>query len=105
MNRDIYILKSEILQAVAQPTRLKILEFLRSGEKCVCEIFPAIDEEQSNVSRHLAVLRKSGVVACRKAGQSIYYKVKDENVFRIIDLITELLKKFHTEKEELISKL
>ena len=45
--------RAEILKALGQPTRLKIIDFLRDGERCVCEIFPAIGEEQSNTSRHL----------------------------------------------------
>jgi ArsR family transcriptional regulator len=47
-------LKADLLKPLGQPTRLKILELLAEGERCVCEIFPAIQEEQSNVSRRLA---------------------------------------------------
>lgn len=101
---NIYTLKAEILQAIAQPTRLKILEYLRDGEKCVCELFPAIGEQQSNVSRHLAILRKYGILMSRKERQSIYYRVRDENIFKIIDLTKEILRKFYLEKGRLIHK-
>jgi DNA-binding transcriptional ArsR family regulator len=52
---------AEVLKAIAQPTHLKIIELLRDGEHCVCEIFPAIVHEQSNISRHLQTMLKSGV--------------------------------------------
>lgn len=105
MKKAILNLKAEALQAIAQPTRLKILGCLRGGERCVCEIFPAIDEEQSNVSRHLAVLRKAGLVTCWKEGPKVIYKVKSEEVFKIIDGISNIIRVQHKEKEALIKQL
>jgi len=77
---------ANILKAIAQPTRMKIIDFLRDGEKCVCEIFPAIDQEQSNTSRHLNYMKNHGVLACRKDGVKIYYAVKHPEVFKIAEL-------------------
>ena len=79
-----------LLKAIAQPTRLKIIEFLRDGEKCVCEIFPAIDQEQSNTSRHLNYMQSHGILARRKDGVKIYYNVKHPEVFQIADLAGNL---------------
>jgi DNA-binding transcriptional ArsR family regulator len=45
---ELTVARAEILKVIAQPTRMKIIDFLRDGEQCVCEIFPAIAEEQSN---------------------------------------------------------
>lgn len=98
-------LKAEALQAIAQPTRLKILECLRGGERCVCEIFPAIDEEQSNVSRHLAVLRKAGLVTSWKEGPKVIYKVKSPEIFKIIDAIGSIIKAQYKESEALVKQL
>ncbi len=55
MEEKVLELKADILKALAQPTRLKILELLRDGEKCICEIVPAINGEQSNISRHISL--------------------------------------------------
>ena len=77
--------KAEILKALGQPTRLRIMEYLRDGERCVCEIFPAIGGQQSNISRHLAVLKQAGLVADRRVGVSIFYRVKDPAIFKILD--------------------
>lgn len=77
--------KAEILKALGQPTRLRIMEYLRDGERCVCEIFPAIGGQQSNVSRHLAVLKQAGLVADRRVGVSIFYRVKDPAILKVLD--------------------
>ena len=84
--------QAEILRAIAQETRLSILELLRNGERCVCEIFPAINQEQSNVSRHLNMMQKAGILARRKDGLRIYYAVKHPEVLAIIDLAAVVLK-------------
>ena len=83
---------ADILKAIAQPTRLKIIDFLCDGERCVCEIFPAIDHEQSNTSRHLNYMQNHGILARRKDGVKIYYAVKHTEVFQIADLATEIMK-------------
>jgi ArsR family transcriptional regulator len=77
--------KAKILKALGQPTRLRIMEYLRDGERCVCEIFPAIGGQQSNVSRHLAVLKQAGLVSDRREGVSIFYRVKDHAIFKVLD--------------------
>ena len=83
--------RAEILKALGQPTRLKIIDFLRSGERCVCEIFPAIDEEQSNTSRHLNLMVSSGILFRRKEGVKIFYAVKHSEIFEIADLATHIM--------------
>ncbi|MEI6705167.1 MAG: metalloregulator ArsR/SmtB family transcription factor [Deltaproteobacteria bacterium] len=84
-------LRAEILKALGQPTRLKIIDFLRDGERCVCEIFPAISEEQSNTSRHLNMMVSSGILKRRKEGVKIFYAVKHPEIFEIVDLATLIM--------------
>ncbi len=83
---------ADVLKSLAQPTRLKILDFLRAGERCVCEIFPAIDEEQSNTSRHLNHMQTHGILSRRKDGVKIFYAVKHPEVFEIVDLTAAIVK-------------
>jgi len=85
-------LKSEVLKALAQPTRLKILELLRSGERCICEIVPAINGEQSNISRHISVMQKSNLITTRKDGVKVMVKVRDPRIFEILDTVGLFLK-------------
>ncbi|MDD2367192.1 MAG: metalloregulator ArsR/SmtB family transcription factor [Desulfuromonadaceae bacterium] len=84
---------ADALKALAQPTRLKIIDFLRGGERCVCEIFPSIDEEQSNTSRHLNQMQTHGILSRRKDGVKIYYAIKHPEVFEIIDLASAIVKR------------
>jgi DNA-binding transcriptional ArsR family regulator len=105
MEERVLELKAEILKALAQPTRLKILEFLRGGERCICEIVPAINGEQSNISRHISLMQKSHLVTTRKDGVKVMVKVSDPRVFEILDSISLLLKKQIIETGKLVQQL
>jgi ArsR family transcriptional regulator len=104
MEERILELKAEVLKVLAQPTRLKILELLRNGEKCICEIVPAINGEQSNISRHISLMQKSQLVTTRKDGVKVMVKVKDPKIFEILDSVSLLLKKQIQETGKLIQK-
>lgn len=99
---EVTLYKAEILKALAQPTRLKIVEFLRDGERCVCEIFPAIGEEQSNTSRHLNLMLTSGILSKRKDGLKIYYAIKHPQVLEILDLVSEIFTHDATSRHKLL---
>jgi ArsR family transcriptional regulator len=105
MEERVLELKAEILKALAQPTRLKILELLRNGEKCICEIVPALNGEQSNVSRHISLLQKSHLVTTRKEGVKVMVKVKGPEIFKILDQVGLLLKHRVREQNLLLSSL
>ncbi len=105
MGDELLDLKANVLKALGQPTRLKILELLRNGERCVCEIFPAIKEEQSNVSRHLALMKAAGILASRKQGQMVHYRVRDPQVFKLLDGVSALLKSHVNEHKALARQL
>ncbi len=83
---------ADILKSLAHPTRLKILELLREGERCVCEIVPDMGTDQPNVSRHLSLLTKEGILSRRKEGLKVFYRVSNYRVFQILDLTKEILK-------------
>ena len=85
-------LKAEVLKALAQPTRLKILEFLRGGERCICEIIPAVGGEQSNISRHISLMQKGRLVTTRKDGVKVMVKVTDPKIFAILDQVSVFLR-------------
>ena len=78
-------LKADLLKALGQPTRLKILELLVDGERCVCEIFPAIHGEQSNTSKHLSFLRSHGIVVAERRGMRVFYRLADQRIVRLLD--------------------
>ena len=65
----------QLFKACADPTRLRLLHLLRDGERCVCELVAAVDEPQPKISRHLAYLRRAGLVAARKKGLWVHYRL------------------------------
>lgn len=68
-----------LFKALADTTRLRMLMLLvMEGELCVCELTHALDEIQPKISRHLALLRESGVVLDRRQGQWIYYRINPD---------------------------
>jgi ArsR family transcriptional regulator len=105
MEKRVLELKAEVLKALAQPTRLQILEYLRGGEKCICEIIPAIGGEQSNISRHISLMQKSHLVTTRKDGVKVMVKVSDPKIFHILDQVSVLLKSRMSEHHQLLRSL
>lgn len=95
---------ADILKAMAQPTRLKIIELLRDGEHCVCEIFPAIGHEQSNTSRHLQMMLKNGILNQRKEGLKIYYSLRHPEVLEMIRLAERVVLREAERTAALLSK-
>jgi len=83
--------KAQLLRVVAHPTRLKIIERLpaEGGPLCVSDLEPDLGVPQPNVSQHLAVLRKAGVVDFYVEGRLRCYFVKDARVARLLDLLDE----------------
>jgi ArsR family transcriptional regulator len=72
--KDLEVL-TDVYAALADPTRLRILALLRDGEICVCHIHASLDVPQPTASRHLAYLRKSGLVDARRAGIWMHYRL------------------------------
>jgi DNA-binding transcriptional ArsR family regulator len=75
---------AEAFSTLADPTRLRILEVLRAGEKPVNELVAAVDIHQSGVSRHLRILQEAGFVTVRPEGPQRFYALRPER-FREID--------------------
>lgn len=73
--------------ALAVPTRLRLMSELREGERNVGELTSATGLTQANVSKHLAVLASNGLVCREPQGTSVYYRIADERVFTLCDLV------------------
>ena len=81
---------SELLKALSNPIRLKILCSLVESEKSVGQIADAIDVRENNVSQHLALLRKDRMVRTRRDGQTIYYSIDDPAAQQVIARLHDL---------------
>lgn len=74
-------------QALSEPTRLKILNFLRQGERNVGELAQLCGSTTANVSRHLTLLTTHGLVMRESRGTSVFYRIADESVYALCDLV------------------
>jgi ArsR family transcriptional regulator, arsenate/arsenite/antimonite-responsive transcriptional repressor len=83
-------LRVKILNAISDPTRLEILEYLSKGEKCVCEIIPAFHRSQSAISKHLNILYEAGIVDRRIEGRRTIYRITDPQMLDIIKAVDTL---------------
>jgi ArsR family transcriptional regulator len=84
-------LKAEVLKALAHPTRLLIVESLAKGERCVCELNELFDADHSTVSKHLAILKQTGLVSDRKDGLKVYYKLECPCILNFIKCIADVI--------------
>ena len=91
MNEDMDGLCCEVYKALAHPARVKIIDLLREGERCVCELAPLVGVSDSNLSQHLGLLRKSGLVATRREGHSIYYRIGSPAVLELSEKVREVV--------------
>jgi DNA-binding transcriptional ArsR family regulator len=74
-------------QTLSEPTRLQILNYLREGERNVGELAQLCGYTAANVSRHLAMLTKHGMVARESRGTSVYYRIADDQIYALCDLV------------------
>ncbi len=77
----------EFFKALGDPTRLKILECIKNGEKCICEIIPYAGKSQPCVSQHLKVMKHAGIIDERKDGTRIMIKASNKDIFNIINRV------------------
>jgi DNA-binding transcriptional ArsR family regulator len=84
---DLVELVADRFRALAEPTRIKLLERLRDGEASVLELTALVGTTQQNVSKHLNLLQNAGIVARRKQGNYAYYRVVDETVYALCETV------------------
>ena len=89
--------KAEFFQALAHPTRIAIVEQLRNGELSAGALIERLGVEQANVSQHLGVLRAKNILVNRKAGNQVFYSVRDPLIIEVLDLMRRY---FHVHMSE-----
>ena len=85
------IRKAEIIKALAHPSRLTIINRLENGEACVCELQEIVGADISTVSKHLALMKKAGLVEDRKEGLRVYYRLRVPCIIRFLDCIEAMI--------------
>ncbi|MDR0616291.1 MAG: metalloregulator ArsR/SmtB family transcription factor [Synergistaceae bacterium] len=89
MDND-YLDNAKVFKAFCDETRLRVLELLRSGEKCACVLLEKVEIGQSTLSHHMKVLVDSGVILPRKQGKWTYYSISAEGSENAARLLREL---------------
>ncbi|HEY9620830.1 MAG TPA: metalloregulator ArsR/SmtB family transcription factor [Crinalium sp.] len=82
---------AEYFSVLSEPMRLRILNVLRDGEKCVQDLVEATATSQANVSKHLKVMLQAGILTRRTEGTSAYYSVEDDLIFELCKLVCDRL--------------
>jgi DNA-binding transcriptional ArsR family regulator len=84
---DLVELISERFRALSEPTRIKLLDRLRVGEASVLELSEATGTTQQNISKHLGVLHRAGIVVRRRQGNFVYYSIADAGIFGLCETV------------------
>lgn len=88
---QLFEMQAEICQTMADPKRLMIVHELRSGELSVGQLAQRLGLAQSNVSQHLAILRKRSIVTTRREGTSVYYSLSGNKIAEACDMVRQVL--------------
>ena len=91
MEEKIFQMHAEVCKSMANPTRLKIMNLLREGEKSVEELKKRLGLPKANLSQHLSILRQRRIVSTRRAGLNIYYRVANHKMIKACDILREVL--------------
>ncbi len=78
---------SEVLKAVANPVRLRIIEVLNNREMCVGDIVQALGLKQAITSQQLNMMKDKGVLSCRRDGAKVYYRIENKNVIKLLNCV------------------
>ena len=97
--------QAEIAKAIAHPLRIAIIDFLKDGEQCVCDIARCVRSERSNVSRHLSVMVNAGVLEYRKEGLKVIYRLKCACILDFFSCVTGVLQQQAKENEKLLKAI
>ncbi len=105
VEKKLYRMKAEIIAAVGHPLRLAIVDFLKDGEQCVCDIAGHVEAKRSNVSRHLSVLLSAGVVTQRKDGLRVMYGLRTRCVLNFMRCVEGVLRESAREAQAVLEGL
>jgi len=83
---------AEVFKALSHPTRIRIIDYLSDGEKCVKDIWQELGVPQPTVSQHINILKEAGIISYRKEGVKTCYKIEMPIVVKILKLIRKEVK-------------
>ena len=95
-----YVLDAKVFKAFCDENRLRVLERLRSGEKCVCALTEDLGIGQSALSYHMKILVESGIVSARQDGKWTHYSISESGAARARELLNELTTPYDERQED-----
>jgi DNA-binding transcriptional ArsR family regulator len=87
----VYVVKAQLFRVLGHPLRIRILELLGDGERTVGDLQAELELDSSGTSQHLAALRQQGVLDSRRAGTSVYYRIRDPRISDLLALAKQIL--------------
>lgn len=90
--REMFTERARVMKALGHPSRLLIVDELSRGERCVCELTELVGHDISTVSKHLSLLKQSGIVEDEKRGLQVYYRLKTPCVLQFFNCIEAVLR-------------
>lgn len=98
MSAEAVSLVAARFKVLSEPLRLQILQYLENGESSVTNVTKAVNSTQPNVSKHLKILQDEGFVAKRQEGNTVFYKIADDSIFELCDVVCGSLKERFSER-------
>ena len=97
--------QAEIIKAIGHPLRIAVVHFLETGPQCVCDIAEYVNSERSNVSKHLSIMVKAGILSYQKNGLKVIYTLKRPCICEFLGCITDCLVLQHKEDGKILNAL
>ena len=101
----VYVVKAQLFRVLGHPVRIRMLEILSSGERTVGDLQAELNLDSSGTSQHLTALRQHGVLESRRAGTSVYYRIRDPRVTQLLAVAKEILTSALSDSHALLSDL
>lgn len=95
--------RADILKALAHPVRVLIVDALQKGDRCVSDLNRMVRLAQSNMSRHLAVLKKAGIVTERRQGNRVYHHLETPCIVRAFGCAAEVVRADHRRRTDAVA--
>jgi ArsR family transcriptional regulator len=100
-----YEKQAEIAKAIGHPLRVAVVDFLKDGEQCVCDIAQHVGSERSNISRHLAVMVRAGILGYRKEGLKVIYKLKTPCILDFFSCVEVVIRQQAKDSKQLLKSI
>jgi len=102
-DKSLFEMQAELCKTLTNPKRIEILNTLKNEEKTVTDLVIALGASKANVSQHLAVMRHKGILATRREGVNVFYRVSNPKVIEACSLMKEVLFEQHAARKKIVT--